>query len=58
MRRRTARVHVPWDDVAGRSWRLEDALSGDVFDRGGDDIAADGLYVSLAPWGHHVLRWS
>lgn len=54
----SARVHVPWTDVAGRSWHLEDVVTGDEFDRDGGEIAGDGLYVSLPPWGHHVLRWT
>jgi hypothetical protein len=54
----TARLHVPWDDVAGQTWRLDDRMSGDVFTRGGDEIATDGLYVQLAPWGFHVLAWT
>ena len=32
-----AQVHLPWADLAGRTWRLEDLLSGDRFERDGDD---------------------
>ncbi len=53
-----ARVHPPWDDAAGRSWRLTDLLSGAVFDRDGDEIAGAGLYVQLPPRGWHLLAWS
>jgi Alpha amylase, catalytic domain len=52
------RVHLPWDDVAGRTWRLDDLLTGDSFERDGDEIDAEGLFVQLPPWGAHVLRWS
>jgi len=54
----TARVHVPWDDLAGQTWRLDDRLSDDLFERDGDEIAAEGLFVQLPPWGFHVLAWS
>ena len=54
----SARVHVPWGDVGGASWRLEDLLSGVVYERGGDEIASDGLYVELSPWGHHLFAWT
>ena len=53
-----ARVHLPWDDIAGRTWHLDDLLTDAGFDRAGDELAADGLYVALGPWGHHVLRWT
>jgi hypothetical protein len=50
-----ARVHVPWDELIGKTWRLADALSGERFDRGGDEIRAPGLYVDLRPWGFHFF---
>jgi hypothetical protein len=53
-----ARVRVDFGGLAGRAWRLEDVLSGEVYDRSGDELAADGLYVQLPPWGFHVLAWS
>jgi len=37
-------------------WRMEDQLSGQVFDRAGDELAATGLYVDLGPWESHVLH--
>ena len=32
-----------------------DLLSGEVYERSGDEIASNGLYVELPPWGHHLL---
>ncbi len=52
---RGAAVHLPWADLAGPTWRLDDLLSGDEFERDGDEIAGEGLYVQLPPWGFHVL---
>jgi hypothetical protein len=51
-----ARVHVPWADMAGAAWRLDDALSGERYDRSGDEIASQGLYVARPPWGCHLFR--
>ena len=51
-----ARVHVPWGDLGGKSWRLHDALSGEVFDRSGDELLDAGLYVDLGPWQCHLFR--
>ena len=50
------RVHVPWDDLAGRDWVLTDRLDGRRFERGGDELADEGLYVDLGPWVAHVLH--
>jgi glycosidase len=49
------RVPVPWPDLAGRAWRLEDLLAGAVFDRNGDELADPGLFVELGPWQYHLL---
>jgi hypothetical protein len=50
-----ARVRLPWDDVAGRSWTLTDRLDGERFERAGDEIAATGLYVALDAWESNFL---
>ena len=50
-----ARVHVPWDEFMGRTCRLTDVLSGDVYDRSGDEMRDSGLYVDLGPWGFHFF---
>jgi hypothetical protein len=53
-----ARVQVPWDDLRGRTWQLVDALSGEGFERSGDEMRGVGLFVALAPWFAHFLRLS
>ncbi len=53
--RSQARVRIPWDELAGRSWRLADALSGAVYERDGDEMRSVGLYVDLAGWDCHLL---
>ena len=47
-------VSLPWDDLRDRSWRLEDASGGEVYERSGDDLR-DGLYVALDPWAWHLF---
>ena len=39
-----------------RQWRLDDGLSGDVYDRDGNEMRDSGLYVDLAPWQCHLFR--
>ena len=42
----------------GRQWRLDDALSGESYDRSGDEMRDAGLYVDLGPWQCHVFQVS
>jgi hypothetical protein len=51
-----ARIQVPWDDLRGKTWRLADALSGETYDRGGDEMREAGLYVELEPWRCHLFQ--
>jgi len=45
-----ARVHIPWRDLMGETWRLSDVLSGATYDRDGNELLDPGLYVELGPW--------
>ena len=47
-------VSLPWDDFRGRNWLLDDAASGEAYERSGDDLC-DGLYVALDPWSWHLF---
>ena len=44
------RIHGPWHELSGKTWRLVDGLSGESYDRSGDEMREDGLYVELGPW--------
>jgi hypothetical protein len=50
-------VSLPWDALRGRSWRLADVSSAEVYERSGDDLR-DGLYVALDPWAWHLFDLS
>jgi hypothetical protein len=52
-----ARVHIPWAGLGDRSWKLVDRLSGDAFERDGDELSGDGLYVGLEPWSSYFLAF-
>jgi hypothetical protein len=52
-----ARVLLPWPDLRGRSWRLLPVVAGEPFERAGDEMVDPGLFVSLEPWGWHVLAF-
>jgi hypothetical protein len=51
-----ARIQVPWPELRGGPWRLADALSDATYDRDGDEMLAQGLYVELGPWGCNLLQ--
>ncbi len=51
-----ARVHLPWDELKGREWRLNDVLSGEAYDRNGTELRDAGLYVDLGPWKCHLFQ--
>jgi hypothetical protein len=51
-----ARVRVPSDELRGKTWRLNDVLSGESYDRNGDEMRDAGLYVDLGPWKCHLFQ--
>jgi hypothetical protein len=51
-----ALLRVPWDELRGRTWRLNDVLSGEIYDRSGNEIRDAGLYVDLKPWECHLFH--
>lgn len=49
-------VRLPFDDLRGRDWRLDDLLSTASYTRPGDDLVTQGLYLDLPAWGYHVFE--
>jgi glycosidase len=49
------RVRLPWPDLGGSEWMLEDPLAAEAFTRDGNDMRDAGLYVALDPWRCHFL---
>ena len=47
-------VSLPWDDLLGATWLLDDAADGQRYERRGEDLCA-GMYVSLPPWHWHLF---
>jgi hypothetical protein len=51
-------VPLPWDEIKGRSWQMTDLFTEKEYERNGDEMYNQGLYVDLPAWGYHVLtRW-
>ncbi len=51
-----ARVQVPGEEIRGRNWHLVDLLTGEAWDRDGDEMGGPGLYVDLGPWNCNFFR--
>jgi len=51
-----ALVHLTWDDLREKQWRLEDVLSGAIYNRSGSEMRDAGLYVDLKPWECQFFR--
>jgi hypothetical protein len=43
-------VRLPFADLAGKKWRLQDQFSAASYDWRGDDLVGRGLYLDMAPW--------
>lgn len=52
------RVRVPWMELEGKTWILDDALNGMQYERRGDEMVDPGLFVNLDPYGFHVFELS
>jgi hypothetical protein len=49
-------LRIPFDDFRGKAVRLRDLMGPAVYDRGGDDLLAQGLYLDMPGWGYHVFE--
>ena len=49
-------VRLPFPELAGRTWRLVDRLGGPVYEREGDALLADGLYLDVPAWQTHAFE--
>lgn len=48
-------VRLPFADLAGKMWRLQDQLSSARYDWNGDDLVGRGLFLDMAPWATCVF---
>jgi len=49
-------IKLPWGDLSGRTWRFSDRLSQAIYDRHGDDLSTQGLYLDMPAWGYHIFE--
>lgn len=43
-------VRLPFANLAGKKWQLQDQLSAASYEWSGDDLRGRGLYLDMAPW--------
>ncbi len=48
-------VRLPFVDLGGKRWRLQDQLSAASYEWNGDDLQGRGLYLDSAPWQANVF---
>jgi glycosidase len=49
-------AHLPFPDLAGRGWKLQDQLSPAAYDWNGDDLVRSGLFLDMASWQACVFK--
>ncbi|WP_041430895.1 alpha-amylase family glycosyl hydrolase [Synechococcus sp. PCC 6312] len=50
-------VDLPWPELAGESWWLQDQLSAAGYERQGDELRQRGLYLDIPAWGYHLFEF-
>lgn len=48
-------VRLPFADLGGSQWRLQDHLKSAIYDRDGGDLQSRGLYLDARPWQSSVF---
>ena len=43
-------VRLPFEELPGKRWRLQDQLTGGAYDWHGEDLTNRGLFLDMAPW--------
>jgi len=49
-------LRLPYPELAGKQWRLQDLMSGISYDRDGNDLFSKGLYLDLPAWQYHIFK--
>ena len=52
------RLRLPFPDLGGKSWRLQDQISSASYERDGNELQSQGLFVDLRPWQASVFSLS
>jgi glycosidase len=48
-------IRLPFTDLGNGHWRLKDLLGDAQYDRDGNDLQSQGLYLDVPPWQYHAF---
>jgi hypothetical protein len=48
-------VRLPFGDLGGKTWRLQDCLDKESYDRSGDNLQSQGLFIDLDKWHYNIF---
>ena len=51
-------VRLPFADITGKNWQMQDQLSPCSYEWNGDDLAGRGFYLDMTPWQAAVFAMS
>ena len=49
-------IRLPWEELKDQSVRFKDLMSSAMYDREGNRILTDGLYLDMPAWGYHIFE--
>jgi hypothetical protein len=49
-------VKISFDEIAGRTFHLQDLMGSVTYQRDGDELLSSGLYLDMPAWGYHVFK--
>jgi glycosidase len=49
-------VRLPFADLGGRTWRFQDCLGKATYDRDGNSLQSQGLFVDLCGWNYYIFN--
>ncbi len=50
-------LRLPYHDLQGKTWKLIDLAGDDCYERHGNSLERDGLYLDIAAWRYHVFEF-
>jgi hypothetical protein len=51
-------VRLPFSNLSARQWRLRDLLGEAQYERNGNELQSQGLFLDVGPWQYHVFNVS
>lgn len=51
------RIRIQGNDLRDQNWRLNELLYEVTYERHGNELISEGLYVALGPWKAHLFRF-